>query len=268
MNRLKHRTLELQQALRVYLVLWWLMIIYLGINHILPHALANSPLFYISIDNTFWLFHYIGLAEALRSGPWLLWILELFILICSILLFIKHSYRLSILFILIHVLLSLFVQTYSTILTKISVIPVIVFIPFLFKSANFKWAWNFPRYYLIYLMVSAGLFKFIHGGVFHPGQMDAILWNQHSDLLFYGSDHIALGLSNVLSGLSLNNIPYVLVALLECAFIIGLFTRKLDRFLLLALLLLCAIFYLILRIHVLEMLFLILPLFQISEDNL
>jgi len=131
-------------------------------------------------------------------------------------------------------------QSYSCTLTKTGVIFPIVFLPFCLPQQWWATTRNIPRYYLVYLMVSAALFKLFNGGLFHPQQMQNILANQHLDLFFYDSKHISKSIQQfILSIPWLPAILYWLTAIIECSFIALIFTKKWDVFFAIILVLFC-----------------------------
>jgi hypothetical protein len=257
-----------QSMLRLMLLFLAMVILFYGRNGILPHQLAGSPLFDISLDNTFWLYHLSGIPAWLNGHAGVLITLEVIFIGLAVLLFRRYHPVTTAAFLLIMVLLSLYMQAYSCTLTKISVILPIVFLPWCFRGELLPYTRRFTRYYLVYLMASAALFKLINGGLFHPGQLQAILWNQHSDLVFYSSGHLSVYISEFLgSGRFISGLGYSLIFAAELAFIVLLFTRKYDVIFIGILVALCAFIYLVMRINTLEMLFLVFPLINISAGN-
>ncbi len=239
---------------------WW--------NGILPHQLAFAPLFDVSLDNTFWLFHLTGIPKFLISKPSLLKLIELACLGFGVFAFIKNKQWVNIAFLFFFVLLSLLSQTYSATLTKTSVLFPIVFLPFCLKKERFNQTWKIPRDYLVFLMVSAGLFKLINGGVFYKFQMENILFNQHLDLFFYNSQHVSnKALSIFEANVSISKLAYIAMFFIECSFVVLLFTRKLDKLFLVVLVLFCVAIYLVMRINTIEMLVLTMPLLSFYNSN-
>lgn len=239
---------------------WW--------NGILPHQLANAPLFDVSLDNTFWLFHLTGIPNFLIHQPVLLIILEALLIVLAIIAFRINNRIVNISFLLLAIFVSLLTQTYSSTLTKTSVIFPIVFLPFCLNRNWFSTTWKIPRYYLVYLMVSAGIYKLWFGGALHSHQMEHILWNQHIDLLFYNSNHIAGRIKDVLLAQpSLASVLYWITIIVECSFITLIFTNRFDKFFGIVLVLFCLGIYLTFRIYTLDMLVLTLPILSFYKRN-
>lgn len=95
---------------------------------------------------------------------------------------------------------------------------------------TFAFLWKGLRYFFLFFFASAGIWKFVQGGIFNGMQMSAILAAQHVDLLASSPEslqaHVFTWLINhpaVSYGL------YAGAAALELSFITGFFTRRYDR---------------------------------------
>lgn len=260
-------SIERQKLLRLLLGGIVLLGIFYAWNGTLPHQLSAMPLFDISIDNTFWLFHYSGLADLLHRYPALVIILEVTALLAALLAFvrIRPVYVTALLFCVI--VLSLYQQSYSCTLTKIGVLPAIVLFPFCLKDALYPTAMRFVRFYLVYLMVSAALFKVINGGLWQPGQMENILLLQHADLRLAETGTWHVQLAEWLTRLHLAGPAYILVFLMEFSFAGLLFTRRYDRLYAVLLLFFCAGIFSVMRINTAELCLLAIPFWSGFPKN-
>jgi hypothetical protein len=268
---LEDKALAYQSMNRLHLYALWFaltLLIFYGWNGVLPHQLAEAPLFDISLDNTFWAFHLSGIPAWLIQKPLLLIVLEVALIGLGVATFFKNKIYLNVGFLSLFLLILGLQQTYSCTLTKTSVIFPIVFLPFCLPKNWWPKSWLIPRYYLVYLMASAGMFKFLNGGIFYPEQMQNILSNQHLDLLFFESQHISGKLSQLLGSMPVvATVIYWLTALVEFSFITLLFTRRLDGFFAIVLVLFVLAIYLVFRIYTLDILVLFLPLFPYLNRN-
>lgn len=105
------------------------------------------------------------------------------------------------------------------------------------------------RYYFLYIFFSAAIWKIARGSIFNPHEMSAILLTQHNDIVTgpcntfncriyqYLIDHPLVSYLLFLSG-----------TLLELFFVIGFFTKKFDRLLLVLAILFLAVDHLLMRI--------------------
>jgi hypothetical protein len=107
----------------------------------------------------------------------------------------------------------------------------VISIPFWFKGEErFNFSWEAVRYYLLYIFVSAALWKILRGSVFYHDQLSNILKEQQLNLLLQNPDsykaHIAQYLISHTGAAHAVLIANVLVQLL---FAIGFFTKKFDK---------------------------------------
>lgn len=116
----------------------------------------------------------------------------------------------------------------------------VITIPFFTKNENrFKLLWQGARYYLLYIFVSAALWKIFRGSAFYTEQMVNILKAQQLDLLLQQLDSIRASIarylithSQVAHGVLLANL------VLQLSFAVGFFTKRFDD----VLLILCILF--------------------------
>lgn len=237
-------------------------------NGVMLHQLVGMPFFDISLDNTFWFFHLTGIPHILQSSVSVALTLELLMLALMLIGLIKWRRGLAIVLLVVFVVYSLSQQSYSHTLTKMSVIVPILLLPFCFREAMFDDVWKLPRYYLVFIMVSAALFKLLNGGLFNLNQMQAIVTNQHFDIIYFQDEHISLWFRDlVIKAKSLAHLAYVAIFLVELSFVVLLFTKRLDKLLCIMLILFCTIIYISMRINTLDMLLLCLPLLFNGENN-
>lgn len=145
-----------------------------------------------------------------------------------------------------------------------------LFTPVLFMSVTltgfYLWMHSL-RYFFLFFFFSAALWKFYQGGVFEPLQMSGILLEQHKDLLvtdaqgWYAS-FIYWLIQHPVAG----RILYLCATVFELIFIVGFFTRKYDRLLLLLFCLFLVMDVLVMKIPYYEVLALCLP-FLFSEKK-
>lgn len=115
--------------------------------------------------------------------------------------------------------------------------PYVVFVFFLLlfatnKSENFYLILSFCRYYLLYIFVSAAVWKIARGALLNPFEMTNILLTQHADVLAPGCDSWSCNLLSYLIGHhQLSYCIYLLAAILEMIFIVGYFTSRFDKIL-------------------------------------
>jgi hypothetical protein len=146
-----------------------------------------------------------------------------------------------------------------------------LFTPVLFMSVTLPgfYLWMHAlRYFFLFFFFSAALWKFYQGGVLEPMQMSAILLEQHKDLLVtdaqsWYTSFIYWLVHHPVAG----RILYLSATVVELIFIVGFFTRKYDRVLLLLFCMFLLMDVLVMKIPYYEVLALCLPfLFSGKKD--
>ena len=134
-------------------------------------------------------------------------------------------------------------------------VPWLLF-PFLFLFRNektFSLLVEALRYFFLFMMASAGLWKFLQGGIFHLDQMSGVLLEQHKDLITNSPGYWQTSLIlYLIRHETISYLLYVLACLVELSFIVGFVTKKYDRYLLLAFVIFLMMDYLIMRIAYFE----------------
>ena len=136
--------------------------------------------------------------------------------------------------------------------------------PLLFATTNskqFYFVMHGLRYFFLFFVASAGIWKLRQGGIFYPQELSGILLKQHEAYLVsapadWQSKFIYWLIRNPAPG----HFLYVSATLLELSFITGFFTRKFDRVLVIAFMLFLVMDMLVMRIPYFEVMPLLLPL--------
>jgi len=121
------------------------------------------------------------------------------------------------------------------------------------KEEGFYVLFDGLRYFFLFFFASAGLWKLRQGGVFNPAEMSGVLLYQHSQLLTSSPDYwqtklILWLIQHKFIGYAL----YLSATLFELSFIVGFFTKRFDRVLLLLFLLFLVMDYIVMRIPYFE----------------
>jgi hypothetical protein len=125
--------------------------------------------------------------------------------------------------------------------------------PLLFITTNLKsfyFLLHGLRYFFLFFFASAGIWKLVQYGAFNTEQMSGVLLYQHKEYLtsspgVWHSSFIYWLINNPFVGYFL----YLLGTLIELVFLIGFFTRKYDRWLIICFILFLFFDVLIMRIH-------------------
>jgi hypothetical protein len=118
------------------------------------------------------------------------------------------------------------------------------------------------RYFFLYYFLSAGIWKLAQGGAFDPVQMSAILIEQHKDFLVSSPNYWQSEFIYFLIEMPLTSfILYWIGLLIELIFILGFFTLRYDRLLIVLFGLFLVFDYLVMRIPYFEVTPFLLTLF-------
>lgn len=134
----------------------------------------------------------------------------------------------------------------------------LVFFPALFMFNNektFSFLVDALRYFFLYFITSAALWKFIQGGIFNMNEMSGVLLYQHNQQLtnspgYWQTDFYYWLIQH--PGVSW--CLYAAATIIELSFIIGFFTKKYDRLLAWLFIVFLIADYFIMRIPYFEML--------------
>lgn len=122
---------------------------------------------------------------------------------------------------------------------------------FAFKpGVSFFYMLHTMRYFFLIIFSSAALWKIRAGGIFNIEQMSAILLKQHTSyLLAAPNDWFSRFLNFLISNTKISWCLYLVAALAELFFVIGFFTKKHDRLLLIIFILFLLFDLFIMRIN-------------------
>jgi hypothetical protein len=105
------------------------------------------------------------------------------------------------------------------------------------------------RYFFLFAIASAGIWKIVSGSIFNMQQMSGVLLYQHADLLSTSPGYWQADMIQWLIGHpSASYLLYLAATLLELVFIIGFFTKKYDRLLIIAFIVFLLFDHLVMRI--------------------
>lgn len=130
------------------------------------------------------------------------------------------------------------------------------------QMINVSFALHFIRYVFLFFFASAGIWKIRNGGVFNIDEMSGILLFQHTPLLVTNP---GLYLSKMYYWLinhpGISYFLYLGATLMELFFLVGFFTKKLDKILLCMFFVFLVSDIVVMQIKYWEVLYLAIPLF-------
>ena len=201
------------------------------VSNTLFSQLSQPILIGPGIDNTYWLFHWLGIPH--RATHSILWsaVLDILLFLVPVVASLRAGRRYFAL--LFSMLVLVYQITYSTyaIHHYHSLLGVLFLsIPFWFVGQRFSFLWDAARYYFFFIFASAAIWKLSTGSLWAPGQMSSILMAQHAQTIYENPSSIFSQLHSYL--IAHTGIAQVFLwagFLIQLSFLGGFFTRKYDR---------------------------------------
>jgi hypothetical protein len=222
---------QIQRFIYLFLSFVWLLRCYQGL---LLFQLHQAPFISVKADNVFWLYHAMQIPRIILEHQFLAFTLDIAWLIIAFLGLFKTQNRW------IASLICFLVFNYLIIYNSVSthhehiLVGLLFFVPVLLirDKANFVLIFAGIRYYAIFILVSAGLWKVYRGSLFTPNQMSEILKHQHIDyLITYPEASFSHFISYLIRHPNLANLLWYGGWVIELTFVLGFFTRRFDKLL-------------------------------------
>ncbi|MCH2022947.1 MAG: hypothetical protein MK207_10765 [Saprospiraceae bacterium] len=249
---LKKEQIQIQKTIWFFLLMSWIFRWWSGV---LFYQLNNAPFVSVEADNTFWLFHALQFPYFSIHYFYIGIILDLLWLVFAIIgLTIKHNRIISTLMCLLFINYFITFNSVSThhehILTGL--LFCIILLP-IKDHKNFVLVFASIRFYAVFTMFSAGLWKVCRGSVVNPLQMTEILKTQHLDYIVnYPESYYTNFINYLIINPNISNFFWHCSWLIEVAFIIGFLTRKFDKILGIGILLFFFFNYLLMDLFFIE----------------
>jgi hypothetical protein len=219
--------IELPRTLMARAVYAWILfvLVYFYAHNSLVHQWHQPPLIYPEADNTYWLLHLLYIPQGIMRSPLAGACFDI-VLCGSVLLFLVFPQRvvfcaLSITCLWLYEIMYSSANGHHYHHVGLLLLP----LPFLLRQPlKFYFSWQLVRYWILFLFVCSGVYKFYYGGFFFEDNMMLIL-RQHAvpgsglqnRVVFWLTDHAAWAQR-----------MYQATAFLQVACAIGFFTRKYD----------------------------------------
>lgn len=211
-----------------------------GFSNTLIHQLRSPVLIFPYVDPAFWIMHLLHIPGFISSNPVAAWSLDVALFASCTGIIIYPGKKLLVgIFLLLYLVYYIIFNSFGAHHTH-SLIPVLIApVPFLFSKKSFLFCWEGLRYFLLFSYSAAFFWKLFRLSWIYKEQAVLIMkenltpylyFNPHaflSKIYFYFLDHPGFAQFFLISGF-----------LLEGTFIIGFFTKKYDRYLLIISLLL------------------------------
>jgi len=228
-NSLQKEQAQIQRFIALFLCFVWLFRAQQGL---LLFQLHQAPFISVQADNLFWLYHAAQIPHFVLKHQLFAFALDLaWLLIAFLSIFkLQNRKRTS--------LLCLLVLNYLIIYNSVStqhehiLVGLLFFVPLLLIRDKTIFVLLFAgiRYYAIFTLFSAGLWKAYRGSLFTPNQMSEILKHQHIDyLISYPDAYFSHFINYLIAQPNLANLFWYGAWFLELSFVIGFFTRRFDK---------------------------------------
>lgn len=222
---------QIQSFIWLFLCFVWLFRCYQGL---LLFQLHQAPFINVKADNVFWAYHALQIPHFLLQHQILAFVIDIVWLIIALAGTLKKQNRWSTG--LAYVLVLNYIIIYNSISTHHEhiLVGLLFLMPLLLirDKTNFVLIFAGIRYYAIFTLFSAGLWKVYRGSLFTPNQMSEILKHQHIDyLLSYPGAYFSNFITYLIAHPSLANLFWYGGWFIELTFVLGFFTRRFDKLL-------------------------------------
>ncbi len=223
-----------QSFILLFTILWTICWSYDLFSSSLLHQLYNAPFFDIEIDRTFWAIFALGIPQFIISNKWCCLLLDGLVLILPFILCFKpNKIIISLIWLTVILIHTITVQAYTSNHSKLDVSIFLFAIAFCFNKQSFTLSIKAIRFYLLFVFCSAAMYKLFNGALIDKTLLTNILSYQNLEQLLYVPNHITSKVTDLLlNHPTIAYLNYWCLFLLQCAFFMGWFTYKYDKFLL------------------------------------
>ena len=240
------------------------------LSNTLFSQLSQPVLIDPGIDNTYWIFHWLGIPHAAtHSTLWsaVLDMMLFFVPIAASMVSRRRGY--AIVFTMIVLTYQITISTYSMHHYHTLVGVLFLSIPFWFRGSRFAFTWEAARFYFFFMFSSAALWKVCRGSLLDTHQMSNILMAQHAQYIYDYPDGLFTGLySYLISHYQASYVLLLSMAAIQLSYLGGFFTRKYDRIYLIVFILFTFLNYVVMHINSAPLLIFILVLFDWDKIEL
>jgi len=212
----------------------FLVLVYFFFNNSLLSQLQQPVLIYPGSDNTFWLLHIFNVPQFLLQHYWAALVFDILLTCSCIICVVLPQQRLFTwistggAWILYIAYCSAAGKHYAQIGYLLAPIPFLAL-----KDQKFDLLWNLFRYWVCFLYASAGLYKIYYGGFGYGDNMSHILMQDNAEWFVFNR-----------SGLHFHTVDYLVqhpglsqwfyraATIIDLSLLVGLFTKRYDKWLL------------------------------------
>jgi hypothetical protein len=200
-------------------------------------SLFESPFLFLSTDRTLWFWDLTGFLSWTKNSFVLSTLLDISLVMLPILVLLQPLNRtFSIIY---FIIISFYLLYYNASAThfehRLVGLVLVAFLACFKKNENFNLIYSFSRLYTCFIFCSAAIWKLSRASVFYEDQMTNILIQQHGFKLVEQNPNLFNCQIWLIKHPVISNGLWLAAFVLELFFLIGFFTRKLDKLLLILL---------------------------------
>lgn len=263
------KEISIDKWARYYYAMVFLFVIKQWYSCLLLHQFQNPVLIYPNIDNTYWVFHLLQIPYFIAQHISAAYLIDTGLLFLPLILLIdKHRSLVARLFFVWFFVYFICVNTFSGHHSHMLIGILLGNFIFCMKSADQQYkSIHILRYYLLFMMVSAGLWKISRGSVFDADHMSNLLFNQNIyAILAAEKSYWTNFIDFLIKHKQYSHLLYISATVLELSFVIGFFSRKYDVMLGLLFILFFLFDYLLMDLNFIEISILLLALLPIKRN--
>jgi hypothetical protein len=211
---------------------------YLFTSNILFHQLCQPVFKFPDLDIVYWLIHLLQIPQLITGNITIAYFLDALLFILPILCILYPLKRFLIIgFLILFFVYFILFNSYSLFHCHSFIGILFIAIPFAFKNNKMvSYLWEAVRYFVCFIFFSAFLWKLYRGSAFNSDQLLAIMQDNWAAYLTFHEKTFLTGLYSYLlqHPLLLRIFWFVGIFLLEGVFVVGFFTKKYDKYLLIS----------------------------------
>lgn len=222
---------------RIARIVFFLILLSLGwsfFSDTLLHQLQRPVIRFPYVDLTYWGMHWLGIPQFLTGNYWVALLFDLALFTSCILSFWAPEKRLYVWAVMVlYFIYFITFNTYGTHHTNHKIGFLLIAIPFTaIDYKSFNYLWQGLRYFSLFAMADAFLWKFFRLAWLHTDQGLLIMKKNAAAILYFEPGSWLAALYRwLLQHPGLVNAGYLAGVVMEGLFIIGFFTRKYDNYL-------------------------------------
>ncbi len=213
----------------IFFFLWYYLY-----SNTMVHQLQSPVLVFPYVDSTYWLFHLLKIPEFITQDYFTASCFDALLFTACILSFLYPDKRIFIIsFFILYGMYYIIINTYGMQHTHSKAGILLISLPFMVPKKMFYYMWEAMRYFTLFVYTDAFLWKLLRLHFFNKDHGILVLKKNFAAFLFYNRSGFFAGMYTwLLQHPGMVQIIFITGFILEGCFIIGFFTKRFDRYLL------------------------------------